>query len=255
MYQATCTALARAAAAKAAQLKARPAAFFVSSVLAGAFVALGSVIFLSTGGMLTAAGSPLARFLACLMFSAALSLVIMAGSDLFTGNNLTVGMGLLEKTVALRDALALWAVCWVGNLAGSLAVACVFHLAGLSTAGATAAYTAAAALAKTTAAPAVLFWKGLLCNLCVCLAVWCANKMTSESGKLIMVVWCILIFMLCGFEHSVANMSILPLALLTGAEGVTLAGLAKNLFFVTLGNVAGGFGCVALPYWFLSRQK
>ncbi len=255
MYQETCSALANAAKAKADQLKRRPAAFFVSSVLAGVFVAFGSVIFLSTGGMLTAAGSPLARFIACLMFSAALSLVIMAGSDLFTGNNLTVGMGLLERTVCLRDALLLWAVCWVGNLAGSLAVAFMFHFAGLSTTAATAAYTAAAALSKATAAPAVLFWKGLLCNLCVCLAVWCANRMKSESGKLIMVVWCILIFMLCGFEHSVANMSIIPLGLLTGAEGVTLGGLLSNLFFVTLGNFAGGFGCVALPYWFISKQN
>ena len=255
MYSETCTAMANTAAGKVRLLKSRPAAFVVSSVLAGMFVAFGSVIFLSTGGMLTAAGSPLARFLACLMFSAALSLVIMAGSDLFTGNNLTVGMGILEKAVSVQDAVLLWAVCWLGNLAGSLAVAFMFHFAGLSSAAATAAYTAATALAKTTAAPTVLFWKGVLCNLCVCLAVWCAAKMKSESGKLIMVVWCILIFMLCGFEHSVANMSIIPLGLLTGAEGVTLAGFAKNLLFVTVGNFAGGFGCVALPYWFISKQK
>ncbi|MBQ7860314.1 MAG: formate/nitrite transporter family protein, partial [Faecalibacterium sp.] len=100
MYSETCTAMANTAAGKVKLLKTRPAAFVVSSVLAGMFVAFGSVIFLSTGGMLTAAGSPLARFLACLMFSAALSLVIMAGSDLFTGNNLTVGMGILEKAVS-----------------------------------------------------------------------------------------------------------------------------------------------------------
>ena len=255
MYQATCTALANAAAGKVNLLKNRPAAFVVSSVLAGVFVAFGSVIFLSTGGMLTAAGSPLARFLACLMFSAALSLVVMAGSDLFTGNNLTVGMGVLEKTVTLRDALVLWGVCWLGNLVGSLAVAFAFHFAQLSAAEATAAYIASAALAKATAAPVVLFWKGLLCNLCVCLAVWCATKLQSESGKLIMVVWCILIFMLCGFEHSVANMSIIPLGRLNGVGGVPLAGCAKNLLFVSLGNFVGGFGCVALPYWFISKQK
>jgi len=255
MYQETCTALANAAAGKVALWKTRPAAFLVSSVLAGVFVAFGSVIFLSTGGMLTASGSPMARFMACFVFSAALSLVIMAGSDLFTGNNLTVGMGVLEKTVSWKDACILWGACWLGNLAGSLAVAFAFHFAGLSTAAATAAYTAAAALGKATAAPAVLFWKGLLCNLCVCLAVWCANKMKSESGKLIMVIWCILIFMLCGFEHSVANMSIIPLGLLIGAEGVTVGGLACNLLFVSLGNFVGGFGCVALPYWFVSKQK
>lgn len=254
MYQETCTALANAAKAKAAQLHSRPAAFFVSSVLAGIYVAFGSVIFLSAGGFLTAAGYPAAKFIACLVFSAALSLVIMAGSDLFTGNNLTVGMGLLEKTVSLPQALSLWGVCWLANLAGSLLVAFAFWGAGLADAPATAAYAATAALNKVSAGPLALVLKGILCNLCVCLAVWCANKMKSESGKLIMVVWCILIFMCCGFEHSVANMSILPIALLSGAEGVTVGGMVYNLVLVSLGNFIGGFAGVALPYWFISKQ-
>lgn len=254
MYSETCTTLAAAAQNKAQLLRQRPAAFFLSSLLAGVYVAFGSIVFLSTGGFLTAAGFPAAKFLAGLTFSAALSLVIMAGSDLFTGNNLTVGMGLLERTVTLRQALALWAVCWLGNLAGSLAAALLFYGARLAGAEATAAYTAAVAAGKVAAGPGALFLKGFLCNVCVCLAVWCANRMKSESGKLIMVVWCILVFMLSGFEHSVANMSILPLALLTGAPGVTPAGVAANLLVVTLGNFAGGFAGVALPYWFISKK-
>ena len=255
MYADTCKALAGAAQSKAALLKARPAAFFLSSVQAGVYVAFGGIVFLSAGGFLTAAGYPAAKFVAGLTFSAALSLVLMAGCDLFTGNNLTLGMGLLERTVTLRQALAAWGVCWLGNLAGSVGAALLFYAAGLAGAEATAAYTATVALGKVSAGAGALFARGVLCNICVCLAVWCGSRMKSESGKLIMVVWCILVFMLSGFEHSVANMCLLPLALLTGAPGVTLAGTAYNLLAVTLGNLAGGFAGVALPYWLISRPK
>lgn len=253
MYADTCSALAAAAKNKIALLQTRPAAFFLSSVLAGVYVALGGIVFLSTGGFLTAAGYPAAKFFAGLTFSAALSLVLMAGCDLFTGNNLTLGMGLLERTITLRQTLAGWGVCWLGNLVGSLGAALLFYGTGLSGAEATAAYTAAVALGKVSAGAGALFVRGVLCNICVCLAVWCASRMKSESGKLIMVVWCILVFMLSGFEHSVANMCILPLALMTGAPGVTPGGTVFNLLAVTLGNVAGGFVGVAAPYWFISK--
>lgn len=248
----TCEKLAAAAGAKAAQLQKKPAAFFLLSVLAGVYVSLGSIVFLSTGAVLAAAGAPMGRFVACTTFSAALSLVVMAGSELFTGNNLTVGMGILCRTVTLPQALALWCACWLGNLAGSLATVAAFTATGPS--AAVLDYTAAAALAKVSAGIPQLFWKGVLCNLCVCLGVWCANKMQTESGKLIMVVWVILVFMLGGFEHSVANMSILPLALAGGAPGVTLAGVLRNIGVVTLGNIVGGFACVALPYWLACRD-
>lgn len=255
MYTEICSAVAEAAAAKARQLQTKPAAFFVSSALAGAFIALGSVVFLSTGGALTAAGYGGAKFLAGLVFSAALSLVVMAGSDLFTGSNLTVGLGLLAGRVRPGQAFALWAACWLGNFAGSWLVAGLYQLSGLAGQEAVAAYLATVAAGKLAAGPCALFVKAVLCNFCVCLAVWCANKMKTESGKLIMIVWCILVFMLSGFEHSVANMSILGLALANGLGGATLGGYACNLLVATAGNLAGGFGLVALPYWFLARQE
>ena len=247
--------MAASAAQKAALLKKRPLAVAVSSLLAGMFIALGSIVYLAAGGALTAAGCTAVKFFSCLVFSAALSLVIMAGCDLFTGSNLTLGMGVLCRRVSLPAALAFWAVCWLGNLAGSWLTVAAYRLSALAGAKATADFTAACAAAKLTASPLQLFFKGVLCNLCVCLAVWCAAKLKSESGKLIMVVWCILIFMLAGFEHSIANMSILGLALAGGTPGVTPGGYAANLLFVSLGNLAGGFGCVALPYWYLSRSS
>ena len=251
LYSEVCENLTAGAVAKAGLCRQKPMAVLISSVLAGGFIALGSIVFLATGGALTAAGCTSVKFFQSLVFSAALSLVIMAGSDLFTGSNLTMGIGVLSGLVKLPAALRFWALCWLGNFAGSLLVAGIYKAAGLAGSEATAAFIAATAAAKLSATPWQLFLKGILCNICVCLAVWCAAKLKSESGKLIMVVWCILIFMISGFEHSIANMSILGLALMNGSASI--GGYAINLVCVTLGNFVGGFVFVALPYWYLSR--
>lgn len=114
----------------------------------------------------------------------------------------------------------------------------------------------ATAAAKSALDAGAMFVRGILCNICVCLAVWCSVRMKSESGKLIMVIWCILIFMLCGFEHSVANMSIIGQVLIHGgAPGVSLPLYLKSLLFVSAGNIVGGVGFVALPYAVMAQKK
>ena len=119
-----------------------------------------------------------------------------------------------------------------------------------------AAYFTATAAAKSALDAGAMFVRGILCNICVCLAVWCSVRMKSESGKLIMVIWCILIFMLCGFEHSVANMSIISQVLIHGgAPGVSLPLYLKSLLFVSAGNIVGGVGFVALPYAVMAQKK
>ena len=255
MFSETCSALAENAREKYAFFCRRPGAFFVSAVMAGAFIALGSIVSLSLGGMLAAAGCAAVKLLAALVFASALSLVIMAGCNLFTGNNLTVGMGVLSGKVGWGGALRLWGFCWLGNLAGCWLFVLLYSAAGLGKNPDTAAYIAAVAAGKMSAAPFALFVKALLCNICVCLAVWCSAKLKSETAVLIMAVWCILIFMLSGFEHSIANMAILGLALLEGAPLVSPAAYAGNILLVTLGNFVGGFVFVAVPYWFVSMEK
>ena len=90
----------------------------------------------------------------------------------------------------------------------------------------------------------------------VCLAVWCCTKMKTESGKLIMIFWCIFIFMVCGFEHSIANMSVMAIGLMSpnGVAGLTIAGYFHNLLWVTLGNIIGGSIFVALPYYLIQKK-
>lgn len=237
-------------------LKEKPLGFFVSSMVAGMFISFGSFVSMTAGGLFTAGGFGVPKFVAALLFSAALSLVIMAGCELFTGSHLYMGAAMFQKKVSVKDALVLWLVCFVGNLAGSLILCVLFELAGCMANPDVAGYFAALAVSKTALGVDVMIIRGILCNICVCLAVWCSVRMKSESGKLIMVIWCIMIFMLCGFEHSVANMSIIGAVLIHGgAEGVTLFGYVKSLFFVSIGNMIGGVFFVALPYAVIAKEK
>ena len=189
-----------------------------------------------------------------LAFGVALSLVVMAGAELFTGNNFVMAAGMLKKKITAKEAVMLWIVCWIGNLAGAVILAVLYHLTGLG-AGTTGAFMASGALAKMTAGPVQLITRGLLCNFLVCLAVWCGTKMKSESGKLIMIFWCLFAFITTGFEHSIANMTLLTEALLNPAgQAVTMAGYWYNLILVTIGNMIGGILFVAVPYYAASRS-
>ncbi|MCD7838273.1 MAG: formate/nitrite transporter family protein [Clostridiales bacterium] len=255
MYQDTYSALCNAARAKATLLERNPLGFFVSSMVAGMFITFGSLLAMTVGGLLTAAGFGAPKLLAALAFSAALSLVITAGCELFTGNNLTMTAASLAGQVKWSQTLTLWAVCWLGNLAGSWLTIVLYTLSGAGSAEAVAAYFAASAAAKVALSPLEMVVRGILCNICVCLAVWCSFRLQNECAKLVMTVWCILIFMTCGFEHSIANMSIIGVALLNPmGESISLVGYITNLLLVTVGNCIGGGGFVALPYFLISRE-
>lgn len=242
--------------AKTGWLKENPIGYFVAAMVAGMFISFGSFVAMTIGGMATAAGAGIPKLLAALLFSSALSLVTMAGCELFTGSHLYLGAALLAKEVKLKEALGLWGICFLGNIAGSLVLCALFEAAGCMNQPDVAAYFTATAAAKSALDAGAMFVRGILCNICVCLAVWCSVRMKSESGKLIMVIWCILIFMLCGFEHSVANMSIIGQVLIHGgAPGVSLPLYLKSLIFVSAGNIVGGVGFVALPYAVMAQKK
>ena len=240
------------AAAKVAFMNKDPLAYFVVSMLAGAYIGIGVLLAFTSGGLLT--GQPNARIVMGLTFGVALSLVVMAGAELFTGNNLAMAAGLLDKKVSWKDALKLWCICWVGNLAGGIILGGIYSLTGLCT-GPVGEFMVSAAATKMGLGPAALFARGILCNFLVCLAVWCAGKATSDAGKLIMVFWCLFAFITTGFEHSIANMTLFTVALLQPVhEAVTIGGFFYNLIIVTLGNIVGGAIFVAVPYYIAGRR-
>ena len=253
MYSKTLDGFAEIAATKSAYSRDQPVAFLISSMLAGAYVGIGIILIFTLGQQI----DPSLRSLvmgAC--FGIALTLVIFAGSDLFTGHTLFMTVGLARGSSDFAALLRNWALSWVGNLVGSALLAFVFFLAGggqVLKEGADLVYTASAA--KMSAPAIALMARAALCNWLVCLAIWMSARATSDAAKCILIWWCLFAFIACGFEHSVANMTVFSLALLGNhPPSVTLAGAAYNLIFVTIGNIIGGAGFVGLAYLGASRK-
>ena len=248
MFKDEFMAAANGAAGKAKLLKNNPLGYFLLSILAGMFIGFGILLVFTLSGALD--GAPYTKLLMGIFFSVALSLVVIAGAELFTGNNMVMFAGYLKKTVSLGEVLKLWLICWIGNLVGAILLAFIYNATGLYTDATLTAMTNTAAM-KMTAGFIPLLTRGMLCNMLVCLAVWCGFRSKSESGKLIMVFWCIVAFFTTGFEHSIANMTLLTLALINngGNEAITMGGYWFNLLTVTVGNMIGGILLVAIPYY------
>lgn len=256
MFQDEFNAVANAGKAKVNLLKNNPFGYFIASIVAGIYIAFGSIVMCTANGGLS--GLQAAKLVGSIVFAIALSLVVMAGAELFTGNNLVMTAASLKKTITWTEAIKLWIVCYIGNLVGSVFAAFLFHLTKLPAEGTAVGTFVANATATKMSVPFLpLFARGILCNILVCVAVWCGTKMKSESGKLIIIIMCIMTFVYCGFEHSIANMSIMAIGMMNPgemAESISLGGYVYNLLTVTFGNMVGGIG-VALSYYAISKNK
>lgn len=244
-----------AAKAKVNLLKTNKPGYFISSMLAGLYVGMGIMLIFSIGGLLNSSGSPATRIVMGASFGVALSLVIMAGSELFTGNNFIMMAASLSKEVKWTDTLKVWVVSFAGNLVGSIIAGSMFYAAGLAI-GPVGEF-----IGKTSAVKmSIPFWpllmRGIFCNILVCLATWCSFRLKNEAAKLIMIFWCLFAFITSGFEHSIANMTLLTIGLLApGAANVSIMGYAYNIGIVTVGNMIGGAIFLALPYYIISKKK
>jgi nitrite transporter len=253
MFREDFSAVTKAAETKVSFLKNNPVGYFVSSMLAGIFVGFGVILIFSISGLMT--GVAYAKIVMGAVFGGALSLVVLVGAELFTGNNFVMTVGMLQGTVSVRDTLKLWLVCLIGNWAGAILISSLYFASGLASGPAGEAIATAAA-SKMSLPLLPLFLRGVLCNTLVCLAVWVSFRLKSESGKLILIFWCLFVFVTAGFEHSIANMSLLTIALLKPfSAAVSIGGYFYNILVVILGNMAGGIFLVALPYGLISKEK
>ena len=229
--------------------------YLVSSSMAGVYVGFGTLLIFTIGGLLSAAASPATRIVMGLSFGIALSLVLMAGSELFTGNNMIMTVGALDKRVTWLGAVKVWIYSYIGNFAGGIIIAFLFVQSGLAK-GSTADFILKISESKMNAPFMELFFRGILCNMLVCLAIWCSFKLKEEAAKLIMIFWCLFAFITSGYEHSIANMTLLSTALMIPhGSGVSFAGLANNLAASTLGNFIGGAVFIGAAYWYVTKQK
>lgn len=224
--------------------------YVVLAVLAGAYVGLGIALIFAIGAPLADAHSPLTKVIMGASFGGALSLVIVGGAELFTGNAMLLPLGRFAGRATWTGLANLWAWSYVGNLIGALALAALLAASGAFAGDPQRTFIENTAQAKMNLPFFVAFCRGILANWLVCLAVWCTFRTTSDAAKLVMVFWCLLAFVGAGFEHSIANMTLLALALFQPhAETLTWMGYITNLVPVTLGNIVGGAVFVAGAYW------
>lgn len=247
-----------------------PLRVFALAVLAGAFIAFGAALYTLVTYDAAGVAAGIMRLLGGLVFCLGLILVVVAGAELFTGNNLIV-MAYVDGKVSLRQLLQNWGIVYVGNFAGAVGVVVLIYLSGHWQIGdgAVGAKAIAIANAKVNLDWMQAFTRGILCNILVCLAVWLCFAGRSVVDKVFAILFPITAFVALGFEHSVANMFFIPAGMVaqtqpelvqhlagTSLENLTITGfICNNLIPVTLGNIIGGSVFVGLFYWFIYLRK
>jgi nitrite transporter NirC len=212
-------------------------------------------------GPLNAANSAATKLVQGLVFGVALTLVVFAGSELSTGNMMTMVQGLFDRVRGVGPAavVAVIAVSFVANFIGAGLFAWLIHNAGIlsiTTPGHPApgqGMLASIVAAKSGESAEALFFRGVLCNFLVCLAVWTSARTRSDGAKLALIFWCLLAFICSGFEHVVANMDIYWMGVLEHLPQASWANFGKNLLFSGLGNLVGGGLLVGAVYGILGR--
>ena len=260
---------------------------FMLAILAGAFIGIGAIFAttVAAGGMSVkdAAGAAafstgfpygVTRLLVGLVFTVGLILVVVGGAELFTGNTLIM-MAFASKKVTLVQLLRNWGIVYVGNLVGSMLTAYIVFLGKQYTFGSGAIGLAALNIgeAKTALTFVQAVALGIMCNALVCMAVWMCYSARTTTDKILAIIPPIACFVAAGFEHSIANMYFIPVALFIKGSGDTaffeMIGktadsfthltwgnfFIANLLPVTIGNIIGGGIMVGLVYWFVYQRK
>ncbi len=240
--------------------------------MAGIYIAFGAIFFTTVTSY---GGNPGAvKLMGGLVFSLGLVLVVLAGAELFTGNNLMV-VALLNKRISFKDLLRNWSIVYLGNFLGSLLIVVMMFLTKqyLQEDSIIGSRIINIASSKVSMDFTTVFVKAILCNILVCLAVWLTMVAKTISGKVLGIIFPISAFVSIGYEHSVANMYFVPIGILikkyapitfwndlntTSASFAHLntnTFLMNNLLPVTLGNIIGGVFFVGATYWFIHKEE
>lgn len=242
-------------------------------IIAGAFIAIGGAA--SNVAIHSISNVGLARTLAGTIFPVGLMLILLIGGELFTGNCLML-MAFLDKKITLSSLLQNLIIVYFSNLIGALIIDTLIFFSGQLdySAGALGAYTIKTALTKITISPVNALTSGILCNILVCLAILMANAAKDISGKILGIFFPICTFVICGFEHCIANMFYIPIGMMAAShpdyvtkakqlygipaiqckELISIAG-TKNFLFVTIGNILGGMLFVGVVFYAIHKRK
>lgn len=229
---------------------------FLLAVMAGIFISAAGIA--SSAADVSVEAASVAKLISALLFPAGLAMVLIAGSELFTGNCLLI-IPLMEKRVSIGNVMKNLIVVYLGNLVGSLLFTLLLAYGGVFSLfdEKLAVMCVSTAVTKCGISFSQAVIRGILCNIFVCIAVWMSFAAATVPGKIMGMYFPIMLFVLCGFEHCVANMGYIANGLFAkmvyGIEAPSLTWSAffiKNLLPVTLGNILGGMA-VGLVYWFV----
>ena len=237
----------------------------ILGIFAGVYIGFGAQLAtLVTHDAAAFLGLGISKLIGGAVFSVGLMLVVIAGAELFTGNNLIL-LSVLDRQVKLRGLLRNWTIVYIANFAGALLLVLLMYWGGLWKTGGGAVGAAAVKLADAKVGLSFLeaLARGILCNWLVCLAVWMAVSARDVVGKIFAIFFPIMAFVASGFEHSIANMYFIPMGLALKGQGLaeassnlTIGGMfVKNLIPVTIGNIIGGALFVAALYWIVYVRK
>ena len=233
-------------------LQTDPGRYLARSVLAGMYLS----IVLFTFWMLTynLHDISLGKVIASAFFGVGLTIIVLTNTELFTSNNMYMAVSSAEGHTSWGQSLFLWVVCYFGNLVGALIVAGLLYGAGTLNELPLdhALYTGAAHKVHQTAS--VIFFKGILANWVVCLAVRLALRCKEDVAKILILILVVFIFLYLGFEHSIANMGTFSMSLMGNGQ-ITLSEALFNLAFCTLGNIVGGVALLALPFAYINPSE
>jgi len=254
MYKDTTKTLADTAEKKFQYLKQNPLGFFISCMMAGAYVGIGIILILSLGNEADPSSTKLV--MGC-FFGITLTLIVFAGAELFSGHIMFMSFGFLYKKLKAHQVILDWFVCWYGNLVGAITISVIFALGGgggwINEAT---SLVHVLAQSKIDSSPIELVSRGIICNWLVCLAIWMTTRTTNDTTKCILIFWCLFAFVAAGFEHGIANMTVFTVSMM-GAhpDVVNFTGILYNLFFVSVGNVFGGAIFISGGYYLTDHVK
>jgi formate/nitrite transporter len=241
-------------------------ALILLAVLAGAYIAMGGLLnTVVTNDLAGFLGDGLSRLVGGAVFSLGLIMVVIGGAELFTGNNMVMTIGYLDRKITAGQVLRNWVLVYIFNFAGALIVALLVYFSGIwkFNGGAVGIKAAGIAGGKVSLAFSEALVRGILCNWLVCLAVWLSMAGKDVISKIAGIIFPVTAFVALGFEHSIANMYFIPMGILLKGEtaitsvldpsvlgNLTWSGfLLKNLLPVTIGNMIGGIIFVGTAYW------
>lgn len=244
--------ISNSAAEKAALAKDKPKKYFLKAIMAGFYIIVATILSAVSAAVLYPTYPQFAKLLGAFLFSSAIILIVFIGGELFTGNNMTMTIGVLNKSCKSKDLGRVWLYSYIGNFIGAFILAVIFFKGGSSN-KLLSVYYEGVLMSKLVATPMELFLRGILCNFMVCLAVLANTRMKTESGKQTVMFLVIMAFVVSGCEHCIANMGTFTLAYFI-LGGLPMKLVAINMICVTIGNIVGGAVFLALPLKLMSTD-